>query len=100
MLSGLWTKIVANSYVIGAGLLAVLGFFARFQFIKNARDKAEVEADTLKAVVHANKIKREIKKEEEIDLLRRSRDIKEEIKKLEKGEESEGIDNLTNPNDY
>ena len=97
MLFGLWTKIVANSYVVGAGLLAVVAFIARFQFLKNARDRAELEADTLKATVHANKVKRKIVKEETKKLSVKRAELKKRIKEKRR-EDFEGLDNLSDSN--
>ena len=100
MLSALWVKIVASSYKIGAVLLIVVASIARFQAVKSARDRAVLEADTLKAVVHANKIKRKIVKEEEEKLSAKRADLIKKIKDIKEGKKSEGLDNLTNPNDY
>ncbi len=116
MLSGLLLKTKKNLVAIGAFLLAVLAFFARLQFLKNAREKAERKADTLRATVHAERVKRDIIKEEEGKLLSRRSELIKEIKKIKPKEEREevqtdskkeddsekfkGIDNLTNPNDF
>jgi len=98
MLSGLILKINKNLWVIGGAILTVLAFFARLQYLKGARDRALVKADTMKATVHAERVKREAIKEQEKIYRRRRVEIKEELKK--KGEDFEGVDNLTNPDDY
>jgi len=100
MLSGLLTKISRQMYLIGAVLLAVLAAIGRMQFLKNARDKAEVRADTLSATIHAERVKKKIIKEEENKLSSRRAELIKEIERKKKGETFEGVDNLTDPNDY
>lgn len=98
MLSGILKKISRQMYAIGAVLLAVLAAIGRMQFLKKARDKAEVRADTLSATIQAERTKKKIIKEEEEKLSSRRAEIIKEGKK--KGENFEGVDNLTHPNDY
>jgi hypothetical protein len=101
MLSGILTKISRQMYAIGAVLLAVLAAIGRMQFLKNARNKAEEKADILSATINAERVKKKIIKEEENKLSsRRAELIKEIEKKRRKGETFEGVDNLTDPNDY
>ena len=85
---------------IGSVVLAVLAAVVRMQSLKNARDKARVEADTLKATVHVQRVNNQIKKKERKKLSVEKAKIKEEIEKIERGEKSEGIDSLSNPNDF
>jgi uncharacterized protein (DUF3084 family) len=98
MLSGLLIKLRSKAAILGAGLLAILAFFLRLNFLKNARDRAEIESDTLRATVHAERTRKKIIKEEEKERVSRRDTIKKELEK--KGEEFEGVDNLTNSNDY
>ena len=100
MLLGLLTKIKSNLFGVGAGLLAALAFFARFKFLKQERDKAEEDVAVLTATLGAQRKKEKIIKEEEKKRVSRSDTIKEEISKMEKGEKSEGITSLSNPNDF
>ncbi len=67
--------------------------------MKNAKNKAEIKADTLKATLHAERVKKKIIKEEKEKDISRRADIHNQIEKLKKGEDFEGIDTLTNPND-
>ena len=85
---------------IGSVVLTVLATVVRMQSLKNARDKARVEADTLKATVHVQRVNNQIKKKERKKLSVEKAKIKEEIEKIERGEKSEGIDSLSNPNDF
>jgi thymidine kinase len=68
------------------------------QSLKNQRDKAVVVSETLTARHHTQKIQKKIKREEERKLVSRRAEIIKEIKKPE--EEFEGLDNLTDANDY
>jgi len=90
--------------VIGAALLAVLAFFVRLQSVKNQRDKARTKAEVLGAVVHAERTKKRIKEEERKKGVSRRDTIEKRTKELEegvvKGEDFEGVDNLTDPNKY
>ena len=98
MLLDLWLTIKSKLFLLGSVMVTLLALVARFQFVKNARDRAELEADTLKATAHAHRIKRKIQKEEEEELSRREIIIKEKLKK--RGKEFEGLDNLSDSNDY
>ena len=98
MLSGFLTKINKWLYVAGAAALAVLYAVLRINSLKHSRDKAQIKADTLTATVHAHKVRRQISKEEDKKLSSRRAEIIKEIKK--EGEEFEGVDSLTNPNDW
>ena len=85
-------------YLVGAFLVAALGVLARVAFLKQARNKAEEKVEVLKAQAHANKIKSKIVKEESSKLSLKESEIKEKVEK--KGENFEGVDNLTNSNDF
>ena len=98
MLSGLILKINKNLWVIGGAILTVLAFFARLQYLKGARDRALVKADTMKATVHAERVKREAIKQQELLNSRRRVKLIKDIKK--EGEDFEGVDNLTDSNDF
>jgi hypothetical protein len=83
-------------YGIGAALLAALAFFAKT--FKTQRDNAREKVDILKTSAHAERVKKEVIKEEEKKIVSRRADL---IKELEKeGEDFKGLDNLNNPNDY
>lgn len=88
----------AKAAALGAAVLVVLGFFIRLKIVTAQRDKAKVVVKTLKARHHVQKVQQKIKREEEKKLVSRKADI---IKQLEKpDEEFNGVDNLTNSNDY
>lgn len=97
-MSLLWARLTKNLYVIGALVLSVLAVIGRMQFLKNSRDRAELKADTLRATVHAERVKKEVIKEEEKRLSSRRASLIKELK--EEGENFEGVDNLTDSNDY
>lgn len=88
----------AKAAALGAAVLVILGFLLRLKIVTAQRDKAQVVAETLKARHHVQKVQKKIKREEEKKLVSRKADI---IKQLEKpDEEFNGVDNLTNSNDY
>lgn len=92
----MWLK--SKAYAIGAALLAIIAFFARFQMVKNQRDKAKEQADIVKTQLHVEKVKKEIERKEKKKLSSQEESIKEEVKK--KDEDFTGLDNLNNPNDW
>ncbi len=97
----MWTGIQAK--LVGAGfvLLTIIGFLTRLKFVTAARDRAEVKADTLKATVHAERVKNQIIKEEREKQVSRRADLVNQIKEKKKEEHGDadadfkGIDNLT-----
>ncbi len=91
---GLQAKLVA----FGAALLGVLAMFVRMQALKNKAEKATQIAETLKSRAKQAANQKKIKREEEKKLLQEKKEILEEISKPE--EEFEGIDNLTDSNDF
>ena len=109
----LWLNLKAKLALAGAALIAVLGFFLRMSMLKNQNEKLKVKAEVLEAQAHqAKTLKKEEKKvreefrSRETDLLKEL-EVKEEIdkeedpvKKEEKKDEFQGIDNLSNPNDW
>ncbi len=99
MLSSFFQTLQSKLYIAGTAILTVVAFFVRFQAMKNAKNKAEIKADTLKATLHAERVKKKIIKEEKEKDISRRADIHNQIEKLKKGEDFEGIDTLTNPND-
>jgi cytochrome c-type biogenesis protein CcmH/NrfG len=98
MLYGIYLKIKSKLAWIGAALLAMLTLVARMGMLKRQRDRAKAKAEVLEhqAKLHQklDEIDREVKK----DLLLAEEDIKKRLKK--KGKDFEGVDNLTNPDDY
>ena len=106
MLSGLWTTISKNFYVVGAAILAVLAVVGRIEWLKKSRDKAREKGMILQAGINAEKIKKRVIKEEESKRFSRREKIKQEIEKKKRIDEEgsdekfEGIDNLTDSNKY
>jgi hypothetical protein len=98
MLSLLVTKVKKNLYVIGAALAGLAYFVIRILTLKKARDRAEDKVDILKTTIHAERVKKEIIKEEEKKRVSRRADLLNELEK--DGEDFKGLDNLNNPNDY
>ena len=96
----LLVNLKSKLWLIGSVVLTVLAAVGRMQSLKNARDKARIEADALKATVHVQRVNKQIKKEEDKKLSVEKAKIKEEIEKIKKGERDDGIDSLSNPNDF
>lgn len=94
----MFTWLTAKLYGVGAAALIVLAAIGRMQMLKNARDNARKERDTLKARVHVNKVNKMIKKEEKKVLFSRREELKKELSK--KKEDFEGVKNFTDPNDF
>ena len=88
----------AKLYAIGAGLLAFIAMFLRLQVVQNQRDRAKQQAETLKSRAKQAANQKKIKRKEEARLLQEKKEILEEISKPE--EEFEGLDNLTDSNDF
>jgi len=91
-------KIKLYGKVIAVAIFSVLAIFGAT--MKGQRDRARAEADTAKAVVHAERVKRKIVKEEKEKLSQEESIIKEKIEKFKEGEEFEGLDNLSDPNNF
>jgi uncharacterized protein HemX len=113
----LWLNLKAKLALAGAAIIAVLGFFLRMSMLKNQNERLKVKAETLEAQAHqAKTIKKEEKKikeefrSRETDLLNELEEHSEIKEKLDKEEdpvkkeeikhEFQGIDNLSNPNDW
>ena len=103
MLFGLRAK--AWLAVAGTIALTILGLIVRLKFVTDARDRAEVKSNTLKATVRAEGTKQRIIKEQRqkrasrrLDIIDQIRKKKEEEKKVGDPEDEKftGIDNLTN----
>jgi len=94
MFVGLQAKLMA----FGAGVLAILAMVVRMQALKNARDIARQESETLKARAHVVKVKRKIKRKEQIRLSEEKAHVKEQLSK--EGEDFKGTDNFSKPNDF
>lgn len=91
----IWLKLKAWGWAIGAGLLAALA--AMTGIYRHKAIKYERKADTLKATVNAERVRKEIEKKEEEKLSLKESEIKKEVKK---DEHFKGVDNLTNSNDW
>lgn len=94
----MFTWLTAKLYGVGAAVLIVLAAIGRMQMLKNARDNARKERDTLKARVHVNRVNKMIKKEEKKELFSRREELKKELSK--EGKDFEGVKNFTDPNDF
>ena len=70
----LWLK--SKAVLLGAGILTILAFFARFQMVKNQRDKARIRANSLEARVHIDVVTRRLEKANRTDLVEKLKDIK------------------------
>lgn len=93
-----WLGFKAKLYAAGAVLLAVLGFFVRLQYVKSKANRLKYERDMLAVRVLQDKVIRE--KEREVKEEYRDREL-DVLKELEKSiEEFDGVDNLSNPNDW
>ena len=88
----------AKFYALGVGIVTVIGFFFRLQYLKNKNERLKRKADTLHA--RAIQAKNFRKRDKEIAEEFRSRET-DLVKELERHseEEFEGLDNLTKPND-
>ena len=98
MLYGIYLKIKSKLVWVGAALLAVLAAVGRIQMLKSQRDRARAKAEVLDQQAKLQRRLKQVDKEVKKDLLLKEEDIKKRLKK--KGKDFEGVDNLTNPNDY
>ena len=98
MLYGIYLKIKSKLAWIGAALLAMLTVVGRMGMLKRQRDRAKAKAEVLEYQAKLHQKLGEIDREQKKDLLLVEEDIKKRLKK--KGKDFEGVDNLTNPNDY
>jgi len=92
----IWLK--HKIYVIGAALLAVGAFVTRLLYVQNQLEKTKEERDSLESTLRLKKKKEEIVKKNDDSLIKELKKIEEEVKKDDK--DFEGLDNLSNPNDY
>jgi uncharacterized protein HemX len=95
-----WLTLKTKLAAAGAVLLALGAAVVRVQWVKKQRDVARESVDILQAQRSAIKIKEKIKKEVEVKLSLRRAEIKQELERIKKGDKSEGVSNLTRPNDY
>ena len=79
-------------YAKGAAVFAALGLTS--VYYKKKANKASVERDTLRATVHAERVRKKIEKIQKKELSRRESEIKEKVKN------EKDLDNLSNPNDW
>lgn len=91
-------KLKAWSWQLGAALLAVGAVVLRLSVLKHQRDVARDKANRAEAQVHINKVEKIIKKKRKEELSTSLEEVEREVKK--KGEDFEGLDNLSNPNDW
>lgn len=89
-------KLKAYAWLVGAAILSALAVFGRLRMLEAQRDKARIRANTAEARVHINKVEKEIKKKEELSLQTSLKEVEEKIKE----KKFEGLDNLSNPNDW
>lgn len=82
------------AYAIGAAILATLGVTS--VYFKNKAERLKRDKDTLKATIHAERVKKKIVKEKKKELSRRESDIKE--KKDVK--DPSDLDDLFNDSDW
>ena len=94
MFVGLQAKLMA----FGAAVLALLAMVLRMKVLKEQRDRAENQRDVLKARSHVIKTQRVIKRKEKEKLVSRRVELKKELDK--EGEDFEGVDNFSEPNDF
>lgn len=79
-------------YAIGAAVFAALGLTS--VYYKKKANRASAERDTLRATVHAERVRKKIEKIQKKELSRRESEIKEKVKN------EKDLDNLSNPNDW
>ena len=79
-------------YAKSAAVFAALGLTS--VYYKKKANKASVERDTLRATVHAERVRKKIEKIQKKELSRRESEIKEKVKN------EKDLDNLSNPNDW
>lgn len=91
-----WLSLQTKLYTAGAFALAVLAFFVRLRFVTAQRDRAQIEADTLKAALHVQVVRKKIIKDISKEEYDRRVILLKELKKDDK--DFKGIDNLTNSN--
>lgn len=89
-------KLKAHAWAIGAAILSALAVYGRLKVLEEQRDKARIRANTAEARVHINKVEKEIKKKEDISLQTSLKEVEEKVKE----KKFEGLDNLSNPNDW
>ena len=92
-----WVGIQAKLAVAGAFALAVLAVVTRLKVLKHQRDRARGTAAILTARAIVQKTNQKIKREEEGQLLKELASIEKE---LEKDEDFQGVDNLTDSNKF
>ena len=93
-----WLGLKVKLAAAGAAVLAFLAMWVRLKAVQNQRDKAESTANILIARHVVAKEQKKIKREEEKKLVSRRAEIIKEIKKPK--EEFDGLDNLSDSNDY
>jgi len=86
----------ARLYAFGAALLAAITVVLRLQALERQRDLARTEADTLRVRHSVIQEQKKIKRKEEKRLVSHKAELIKDLKK----EDFDGIDNLTDSNDY
>lgn len=93
---GLLLKLKAWAWQLGAALLAIGAVVLRLSVLKHQRDVARDKANRAEAQVHINKIQKIIKKKKKEEL---SSSL-EEVERKVKEKNFEGLDNLSDPNNW
>ena len=88
----MWNQIKIWLYAISAAVFAALGLTS--VYYKKKANRASVERDTLRATVHAERVRKKIEKQQRKLLEEKQEEIKERIKN------EKNLDNLSNPNDW
>ena len=88
----------AKLYAIGASVLAFVAIFLRLQVVENQRDRAKQQAETLKSRAKQAVNQKKIKRKNEEEMLKKKKENLDQISKPEG--EFDGIDNLTDSNDF
>lgn len=89
-------KLKAYAWWLGAAILSILAVIGRLKMLEHQRDKARHRAHTAEARVHINKVEKEIEKKEKESLQASLKEVEEKVKE----KEFEGLDNLSDPNNF
>lgn len=89
-------KLKQWAWQIGAVLLAILAVVGRMSMLKYQRDRAKIKAAVAEARVEVHKAEKRIGKKRKEEL---STSL-EEVERRLKEKKFEGLDNLSNPNDW
>lgn len=93
-----WLFIKSKLLAIGAALVGVAAVFLRMNYLKNKTEKLERERDIAVARAHIKDVQKRVERKERDRLLSKEESLSKELSK--EGEDFEGVDNLSNPNDF